>query len=401
VLSLREQEHFLWGALNGSNSLADIDRIFQDRYGLAVPAGGFCEFLQALIEANLVERVGEPAQAPVRRIALSYSRAELSEPAAMEAVRMWDLPREPLTLVLFNPERLLRLAVFLFWPLRHFVWGLIPFAFFAGLILLHNFELYHTEFRRIFLEVAFWPAFFIAELILNVLVRLVQAVVITGFGGAVRRFRMKFFLGWWPRFPIEDATIDALPREARLWVYASTLLARLAVFAIGTTLWGVYRQTDAILATIGLGFGQLGLWTFLFCAFPLVPLDGYRWLTTALGHPQQLGRSLRFLGMRASGRGAPQMMSSSERWGLALFGFGTVLWLGFSVGWIVAALVVAIVERFQGAGFLLLLAQFCAVILYVVLVRRHSKRMNALRDSSHEAMIARRIEAHFAPTLGN
>jgi uncharacterized membrane protein len=95
------------------------------------------------------------------------------------------------------------------------------------------------------------------------------------------------------------------------------------------------------------------------------------------------------------------MMSSSERWGLALFGFGTVLWLGFSVGWIVATLVVAIVERFQGAGFLLLLAQFCAVILYVVLVRRHSKRMNALRDSSHEAMIARRIEAHFAPTLGN
>jgi hypothetical protein len=407
LFEFREQEHFLWKALNGTSSFADIAQAFRARFSQEIQAADFAEFMRELAASALIEHgvnAPETAEKPPRRIDLAYVRDEpieyeanaQSEPAPPEE-RRW---REPMSFVLFNPNRLLRVLAFMFRPFHVLAWLIVPFAFFASLIVLHRFAEYQLHFHSLLLLVPFWPALLIGELILNMLVRIVQGAVIRGHGGEVRQFIVRFVTGWWPRFNIDESAVPHLSKHARLWLHASALLTYLATFAIGTTIWGVYRRSDTMLADIGLGFGQLGIWIFVFRAFPLFPLDGYRWLATAVDQPRLRDRAIQFLGMRMKGRAAPETMTSYDRWGLALFGAGTVICTTIWVGWVVTMFSSTVVSEFRGLGFVVLMVLFSISVLYILAVRRTAKQRDALHRAERSAH-ARRLAIGLEPRPGN
>jgi putative peptide zinc metalloprotease protein len=409
VFIFREQEHFLWQLLDGRNSAEAIATSFLARFGLKLGFAQLFGFVDELIDSSLVERAAGPAPEPadsVRRINLIYSRERAVDSAEREAA-LGDAiavtptrPREPMTFYLFNPERLLGALAAVFWIFRRLVWLLFPFAFFAFLIIIHNLPEYEMHLRALLAGLPFWGALFASELVLNLLVRITQGVVIRGFGGNVRHFRLKLSSGFWPRFVIDESAVHLLPRRARLWVHASPLLIRLTAFAVGTTVWGIYRQTDTVIAEVGLGFGLLGLWSFNFCAFPLLPLDGYRWLATAIDQPDLLGRAFRYLGLRVKGRAAPEAMSSFERWGLALFAAGTLIWFAIVLMSLTAALVPAIIDQWQGLGFVVILSLFCVAAFYITAIRRLGRQRDALHRSERAAQ-ARRLAIGLEPRPGN
>jgi hypothetical protein len=303
--------------------------------------------------------------------------------------------RPPFVFVLFDPDRFFGAVAGALRPFRRLLWLLIPFTFFACLIIVHNFTAYTSALAAAAAQPKFWAMLFFAELTLNLSVRIAQGIVIRGWHAPVREFWVRLAFGWWPRFHVDDSAVPALPRQARLWFYGSTLLTRLAAFAAGTTLWGVYWRSHGALADVGLILGQIGLLSFAICAFPLFALDGSKWLASALDQPQLLPRAMRFVRMRLEGRAAPDAMSTGERWGLALFAIGTVITAGIAVVWFIAGLFAAVVDRFEGVGFVLVLLQFAVAVPYILTVARTARRRDEVQRAA-QVSAARRLMASYS-----
>jgi putative peptide zinc metalloprotease protein len=110
-------------------------------------------------------------------------------------------------------------------------------------------------------------------------------VFIRGFGGNVKQFGVALSFGMVPRFFIDLGEIGTLSRRDQLWVHAAPLIARIGLFAVGTLLWFVLRDSVPWLSHGALIVGQIGLFAFLLSALPLLPSTGYHWLATYLGRP--------------------------------------------------------------------------------------------------------------------
>ena len=315
-LQLGEEEYFIFTLLDSRPTFAEIEHEFRARFAAALSRPQFQALMDDLLAAGVIERIDEtPAMetdeadaesAPPSRVA-RHRRAErpvrprnatesatpartqhVAEPASAavpEGISQEGISQEGISQGISLLPLFLLLAR-LGAPLRFFLWPMIPATAVAG------FALFAAENRVIATLTALdWRNSRIAlsglSAVLAVLLipRLAEGATAAFHGAPRETFRLRLSGGFLPRFPIDRDLVAALPRKARVWSLAAPLLTWLALFVIGASLWASYDDAGNPLALTSLLTGELGLWSFLVNAIPLLPGAGKRWLEAYCDEP--------------------------------------------------------------------------------------------------------------------
>jgi len=133
---------------------------------------------------------------------------------------------------------------------------------------------------------------------LNFLRCLVQGIVLTKMGGQVEEAGIRMRFGLIPRFYIDRSALRQLERGKRMWCYASTVLTRLGMLAGGGAMWLTFQPTSARLAGLGILFLHAGFIGLLLVTVPLRGSDGFKWLCTWRGWPDNLIQQALQIGVR-------------------------------------------------------------------------------------------------------
>lgn len=346
-----EEEWFLCRAMTEGRGFDSVSGAFATRFGLALPRHQWDAFAAELARLGLAT---PPPPAPELSTAVPEPLGDRAAPPAAAQ-------RGPGRVGLFDPNAVLGFGAALLAPLRPLVWLLIPGMAMAMLASFHH----QGEIARQF-ALAIGPNWFLIHMLLGFLVislasRLMQGVVIRGCGADVSQLGLRLTLALHPRVFIDRSAVRGLPRPAQLWIWATPLLTKLALFQAGLVGWLLFERSGSTLSNFLLVLGNTALAAFLFTANPLWPADGQRLLAVWLNQPKLRDRAFRLLRLRLSGGPVPEGMSAGEAAGLTSFAVAVVLWLGFVAVAVVLFAGMALENRFQGAGaamFLALLALF-------------------------------------------
>ncbi|MBF0306059.1 MAG: HlyD family efflux transporter periplasmic adaptor subunit [Alphaproteobacteria bacterium] len=365
-----EEEWFLCRAMTEGRDFDSVSGAFAARFGLAMPRHQWDAFAAELARLGLL---APPPEAPPAADPLDDIEDDVAPPPAAA--------KAPGRVGLFDPNAVLGAAAALLGPLRSLVWLLIPGMAVTVLASFHH----QGEIARQF-ALAIGPNWFLIHLVLGFLVislvgRLMQGVVIRGFGADVSQLGLRLTLALHPRVFIDRSAVRGLSRPAQLWIWATPLLVKLAIFQVGLLGWLLFARSGSTLSNFLLVLGNTSLGAFLFTANPLWPADGQRLLGVWLEQPKLRDRAFRLLWLRLTGGSVPEAMSAGEAAGLTSFAVASALWLGFVVVAVILFAGMALENRFQGAGaaiFLALLAIFLWWLRVNVTARRNRGRAAAV-----------------------
>ena len=392
-----EQDYFIWKELDGSKSLEEVKSEFRARFGFGFGERELSNFINDLLRLGLIEKSsnddmhaaeGHEEGSGDPSLMLEPASASGAAPLEPGAVRFpsrlgWRTRRrEPFTRVLGDPDKLFRSLAAIFWPVRWLAWLLIPGTFLSCLIVLKHAPEYGKDWHAVVFNIWWWPTLWFAEHIQNGLTRVVEGMVICGYGGAVHQYRIRAFMGVLLRAFVDESSLKTMPLRSQLWAHASTLLFRLAVFSIGTWVWIESRQTYPITSKIAVFCSVLGAVTFLITACPLMPQEGYHLLATYVGQPDLMRRAWRFVGIRLKGRPAPDAMTGAERWGLVFMGIGIAVVGIVYLEIILLEIEVDAVKNMGGFGALLVIAVYVAAGLYFYSLRKFAQKMRAMQSGA-------------------
>jgi multidrug resistance efflux pump len=366
LCQLGEEEHFLLTMLDGKRSFREIEQEFRARFAGNLSRQHFEGFIEELQSTGIIERIdpgrssvelARDASAPLITV---VEEAPPGEPVAPD----WtgDVVPADETVPLYHSGLTLApvfsLLARLGSPLRYFAWFLLPAVPGIAVALYLREPQLSAALSGLDWAVPgaalFCTGAALAALIIPNLARGAAAA----FHGAPREvFQLKFACRVLPWFRIDRGWVGTLSRKAQAWTYATPLVARLAVFAIGAAVWLCAASPAAPHAVAGLVAAGIGLWSFLITAAPLWPSDGRRWLAIYFDEPaldRALWHALRLDSIEAferHGRGltaAAAILSLVALAGAALL-WGAATWDGFvlivgSACSVVASGVVAMAE---------------------------------------------------------
>ena len=409
-LILGERERLLWLLLDGSMTFGQIRRRFQSEFGHSLTATAFAKFLHELIQAGAVERVStEPRKTPdgsfVRKIELADNAARADGGPAIPfpgerpgagrrgrgAMRGGGQRGTPIreamrtfwSFRLGNPERLLDRLTAIYWPIRYVGWLLIPLLLFASLITIKHSAQYYADWTALIVSIPVWPCLWAAEHVTTWSGRVVEGMVVHGFGGRITEARVKVFLGIFIRLQFDDESSTAkMSRRQKLWIAATPLIWRLVTFAVSIVVWVMYRPTHPMVAQVAMFMAAVGLITFVICACPLIPLYGYKFLATLLDQENLRGRAFQYLALKMRGQATPDAMSVAERWGLLLMAVGTALITSLYFLHILYHANSRAIDALGGFGFWIGLSLLGLFVLYVVSLYRYAGKLRAMQRVS-------------------
>ncbi len=415
---LGEHERLLWDLLDGAHSFAEIERDFRARFGIGLRHADFMKFVAELADAGALEQVadGEPPvrlvsldapSPPRKRVELAGAGGGVAEEveagATAEAARSADAggARRPggprwrqggrkgkgfrtgmkdlWSFTVGNPEKFYDACAAVYWPIRYISWLLIPLVLAAFLIgFKHQYE-WELDFSTFVKSIPQWPCLWIAEHLTTWTGKIIEGTVIHGFGGKVRRFDVKLFMGLFVRCHLEDTNVRLMTRRQKLWIASSTLLWRLFCWAICMVIWLEFRPTRPLIAQLALFEAFMGIASFLICSCPLIPLYGYKFLETLLDMDGLYGRSLRLFMLKVKGRQVPDdLMGIGERWGLVFMAVGTTVFFSLYILHILYSADVWTVKNMAGLGAWLAGIHMGACVLYFYLLWRLSARIRVI-----------------------
>lgn len=414
LLVLREEERLLWLLLDGSTSFTEIQVRFRNEFGHTLSAANFARFIGELIDAGVVERVAHvpltmPDATSIRRVELSDGPAwtgpaipfpgsgpragRRGRGAAMRGGRgrrgrTREAMRTFWSVRLGNPERLLDTLAAIYWPIRYLGWLLIPLLLGASLITIKHSDQYYADWTALIIQIpVLWPCLWAAEHVTTWSARVVEGMVIHGFGGRITEARIKVFLGIFIRLQLDDPSTTAMPRRQKLWIAATPLLWRLVTFSVSIMVWAIYRPTHPVTAQIAMFMAAIGLITFVTAACPLLPLYGYKFLATLLDQENLRSRAFKYLGHRMRGGTAPDGMTLAERWGLVFMALGTALITSLFFLHILYHANSRAIDAMGGVGFWIGLSVLVLSGLYFVGLYRYARKLRAMQrvDRMREA----------------
>ena len=272
----------------------------------------FEQFVYQLYDFGLLETIDTPAAAAlIRSVDAPPGYLDYVDPEPL-------IQRVPWGITLCDPSPLLRLMAWIGKPMKYGVWLSIPAVYFAGLIFYRYQNQLFADLQTMQIYVSLFVAVICAFFLDNLVARLIQGAIATAYGTEIRLLGVSAFLGFLPRFFIEDMPIKRLSRSGMLWCYASPLLFRFFLFSGGIFLWFAFRGVNTV-SWVGLLCAQLGFYSGLLSLWPILPGDAYRWLSTYVNDPNLRTRSLRLMLNMARGLPLPPTLSSAERWSFFLF----------------------------------------------------------------------------------
>lgn len=412
TIALGERERFLWEALDGNTSFEDIERGFEAQFGSRISRLDFFRFIDDLVANGAVEHAAateRPAALGVKRVTLDAAvgaTADAGDARAEQPPQRTGTGRtrrrrrqggetgrvgfregwkDVWSHQLGNPEKFFAALSAVFWPIRWITWGLIPLALAGFLISVKHSDQYYADWSALMSAIPSWPCFWLAEHITTWSARIMEGIVIHGFGGRVTKTLIKLFFGLFVRLQLDESSTESMPRRHRLWIAATPLLTRLFIWGVGMICWALYRPTHPILAQISLFMAFMGLITFVMCCCPLIPLYGYKFLSILLEQENLYGRSFRLLIMKMRGRPVPYTMTLSERWGLAFMAIGTAIFTTLYLAHILYRADQWTITTLNGIGGIFALGIFLSCFLYFFALWRFTRKLRAMHRADRAA----------------
>jgi multidrug resistance efflux pump len=288
VMQFGAEEHFLWRALDGDHSFADIQAQFDKEFGNHIAREQFDDFLGELARCGLVEPVAVPEPpAPVAQVGAATSSPGLSQ-AEIELRPDGEPYRFAFRGV--NPAATLRALAFVGGPLRYFRWLLIPGTIAGAIVCASQAPIICQELAGLGVLTSLGLLAF-GVLLTGLLPPVVQACVAAFYGAASRTFGVTVRgLVPLPRLYFDDSAYDALAARGITSILAAPLMTRLMLFAGGAVYWLANQDPTSAASMFAVVISQLALLSFLISAAPLWPTQGRRWLAMFLADPD-LGSS--------------------------------------------------------------------------------------------------------------
>ena len=293
--------------------------------------------------------------------------------------------RPPSSLKFGNPARLFRLLAEVFYPIRILRHLVLPLVAIAGYGAAFNWYPYLENVSRIDSGLAFWQSMLIGAVFAGLFGKVTQGIVMGHYGADTDEIGIKLSFGVIPRFYIFKAPIRQLDYKSQRVCYSSSMLFRLSMFAIGILIWLMLRRTGSGLADAMLTIGSVNLATFLFTVNPLIPEDGYRWLSAFLERPKLREHAFMALGLVLTFKALPSSLRWSEFWILMSYAFMSLAFTSFLVYSIMTTMAYALEAQFHGVG----VAIFCVLMvgfgMFLLAIREkkatRSTRAKARRQS--------------------
>ncbi len=277
---------------------------------------------------------------------------------------------------LFNPNQLFSTIAHLLHPL-HYTLYLLPLILIISLITLNNnFPFFQEDFLRLWAPATIIQHLLFSLLTVNLLSKISAGVTSRYYGAEVKKFGIVLVLGVIPRFFVDLRDARQLPHQARLWVFASALLMKLAIFTFAILLWETTRNSGTLLPLLGIALSITCIISFIITANPLVTSDGYRWLTELLKEKNLLPRAYRMLFSVFNRR-----RETPINFKLLAYAIASILYITL-IGILILIIVgSSLVGALKGVGFILLLMFiiYNAQRIYHNIQLRHDERKNTTK----------------------
>ncbi len=261
---------------------------------------------------------------------------------------------------LFNPTRFIKFVQPLLKPFRHTVY-LLPILFLAALFIsFRNSHIIEEDLARLLESMSFITHALISMVTVNLAVTMVTALVAHTYRATVSGFCIVFYLGFFPRFMVRIGHVRQLSRRERIWLHASPLLMRLALFSFGILLWYNTRHAYDFLATLGLAVALASAISFILTINPLVKSSGYHLVAALLNEPHLRGKSYRALINKFRGN----VYQKADDTVLAAYALASLLFMLAVFTGVIFVLGRFLKIHLGGAGVLLI------IILAVILITR-------------------------------
>lgn len=416
VFEFGEQEAFLIEALRGPYDEAELVAAFNARFGLKRGIADLRDFLKLLEDWGLLGARPEGADAgPGRKpgqgrgtltlvptATAAKDRPENPAPAATAAPApgdAGDIAEEGEDDIqrssrwhLFRPEGLFGALDRLLSPLRILVW-LIPVVVVYGVTAVwFNRYLVMDALATAKLTFGVVGHLAFASFTVNLVSQVLRGIVAHHYGLRVPSFGIVLEYGLVPRFNTQIVPTPGMAKADRLWLMTTSMLARLVLFGLGTTLWLATRPSGSLLSTVGAELALISAVGFLFVANPLWRADGYNLLSTLLGVPNLRQRADNAL--RGLLHGRPEVIAryAKDSFALAVFALASLAFLVGLVAFLAYSLARRLESDFQGAGVALFLVTFAYVVHNYFRRARSIKEAKQRRAASAKArqQVARR-----------
>lgn len=269
-----------------------------------------------------------------------------------------DAAARPYSWPLFDPSGAFQSLAATLGPVRwlaHLIW---PLAIVATIGAMFNWTAFSLHVSRVIYEISFWQSLVISMLTANLASRVAIGIVMARYGAISHVFGVTLRFGILPKFYIDRKPIRKLELRERRICYSTTLMAKLALYALGTFAWIMLRRTGSGAADVALALGLVGLGSFLFAANPLLPLDGCNWLSARLGRPKLWKESFQLSALILRRQPLPEGLDWREASAMVLYAVAAIVFTAFLFYAIVIGAMFALEAQFGGNG----VVMFCVLL---------------------------------------
>lgn len=293
----------------------------------------------------------------------------------------------PLSIRLGNPARVFRLLADVLAPLRPLRFLILPLGVIAGYSALFNMHVLEAHMARIALTMSFVQSLVLSMLTANLLGKTAQGIAMARHNADTDEFGIRLAFGVVPKFYILKGPIADLGFAAQRDCYAAPLKFRLWMMIMGLLIWATLWRSGSGVADVALALGLAGLSSFLFTANPLLPADGYCWLTAWLERPRLRQDGLKILRMVLTFRRMPPSLPRSEFWLLLLYAVFSLAFTAFVFLSIIFAVAFVLEVQLRGTGvvlFCVIMASFVVFLLSFIEKRRSGRSRGTDRKGSRD-----------------
>lgn len=266
---------------------------------------------------------------------------------------------------LFCPEKLLDILWYPFYPLKYLAYILPIMCFISLFILLENLHYLEKDLTKLIQSVNLFYHILFTLFTINLTSQIGRGIICRNYNVEVPNFGIKLALGLLPRFEIFIGDIQTLPKVARLWIQASQLIIRLALFCTGAAVWLVGRPTGTGFSTYGLTLATFALFeVLLFFGNPLIKSSAYDVLTTYLEIPGLREKANRALFSIFSKRDRLFRRDEQNRLALQFYALACFIYLIGLAGLALILLAKVLEAQYGGTGVLIFLIIFAYLIYF-------------------------------------
>jgi putative peptide zinc metalloprotease protein len=268
---------------------------------------------------------------------------------------------------LFSPRILLDFTTRCFSFVRYFdflLYILFVVAIFTAFFNLHHFQ---QDLSKISSKLPLFKHLVFTLFTLNLFSQLLKGCIARYFHLNTPSFGIMLAYGIIPRFDIWVDVTEQTPQQAKLWLTASSILARIFLFSAGILFWILTRPMDTDISVFSAALGLFSFFSLFFVINPFLNSDGYRLITLYYNISDIRKKALRAI--RGYFFPTPEVVEryTDDRLALKIYGLLTILFIISVIGFVGFSISHWLEKYYRGLGVVV----FFLIIIYLLLRFRH------------------------------